>query len=418
MVADNLFSDSYPYSPLPVIVPVNGSTNITLQPSGCDTPLTAAVTRNPAHGSLTPLNNDQTIYTPGNNYSGPDSFEFQVSDACGEAARFIVPITVGVGAAGVFTLVTSNLDYNHLNGMDYSPTENALIVSEYGDSDYGGDNFLQLTTNSNGALAVTNFSGVSGLPDEVKLATEKENTNGFDEGDVYFGNNNNADVGWISADGSQSNLNWSILTNNAVTNTMHIRGGLYVDQTGVFSNDLIALASDGHAAPEVWLVNSNGSPTLLAQIPTQIEAGSGDILEGVISLPDNTNQWGPWAGKILTGDEDYGILYTIDTNGTVTPYDLGIASDDFNIIPTNEDLYVCDYDNSRMLKLSRSLFSNYVGDQLITQEGGVGSIPAELFVVNWDGTNFISREINVSAYAGESEDAIFAPLNLPSQPMQ
>jgi hypothetical protein len=117
-------------------------------------------------------------------------------------------------------------------------------------------------------------------------------------------------------------------------------------------------------------------------------------LEGVISLPNNTNQWGPWAGKILTGDEDYGILYTI------------------------EDLYVCDYYNSRILKLSRSLFSNYVGDLLITQEGGVGSIPAELFVVNWDGTNFISREINVSAYTTESEDATFAPLSLPSQPLQ
>jgi hypothetical protein len=141
-------------------------------------------------------------------------------------------------------------------------------------------------------------------------------------------------------------------------------------------------------------------------------------LAAVISLPNDTNQLGPWAGKILTGDENSRILYTIGTNGTVSPYDLGIASDDFNIIPTNEDLYVCDYGNSRILKLSRSLFSNYVGDLLITQEGGVGSIPAELFVVNWDGTNFISREINVSAYASESEDAVFAPLNLPSQPLQ
>jgi hypothetical protein len=54
-----------------------------------------------------------------------------------------------------------------------------------------------------------------------------------------------------------------------------------------------------------------------------------------------------------------------------------------------------------------------------SQEGGLpNGFPAELFVVNWDGTNFISREINVSAYTGESEDAVFAPLNLPSQPLQ
>ena len=140
------------------------------------------------------------------------------------------------------------------------------------------------------------------------------------------------------------------------------------------------------------------------------------FLEGAISLPNNTNQWGPWAGKILTGDENYGILYTIATNGTVASYDLGFAPENFALIPTNQDLYACDYFSSRIMKLSRTFLTNYVGDLLITQEGGSGSYPPRLFIVNWNGTNFITRAIDASDFGiGQFEGAAFAPLNLPSQ---
>jgi hypothetical protein len=192
-----------------------------------------------------------------------------------------------------------------------------------------------------------------------------------------------------------------------------------VDQTGVFSKNLIAEASDTSGSPPlVWLVNSSGNPTLLAQIEPQIEASTNDILEGLISLPNDTNQWGPWAGKILTGDEDAGILYTIDTNGTVTPYDLGIAPDDFNLIPSNQDLYVLDQGNNspgELFKVSKDLFANYVGKLLISQEG-INTSPG-LFIVSWDGTNFLSLAIDSQAYGiyYPQEDTTFAPLNLPSQ---
>ena len=144
------------------------------------------------------------------------------------------------------------------------------------------------------------------------------------------------------------------------------------------------------------------------------------FLEGVITLPNDTNQWGPWAGKILTGDEDQGILYTIDTNGTVTPYDLGIAPDDFVLIPTNQDLYVCGYSRNSILRLSSSFFTNYISDLLITQEGDYGNYPAGLFIVNCNGTNFVTRSINGNAVTngvGVLEGAAFAPLNLPSRPI-
>lgn len=42
-----------------------------------------------------------------------------------------------------------------------------------------------------------------------------------------------------------------------------------------------------------------------------LEARAG--IQSAISLPNDTNQCCPWAGKILTGDENNAILYTIAT---------------------------------------------------------------------------------------------------------
>lgn len=170
------------------------------------------------------------------------------------------------------------------------------------------------------------------------------------------------------------------------------------------------------------LVNRLGTGNALAHLGTIMKRRIKSVLEGIISLPKNTNQWGPWAGKILTGDEGNGILYAIDTNGTVSPYDLGIEPDHFVLIPANQDLYACEYANVRVIKLSRTFLTNYVGDLLITQEGGSSSYnPSGLFIVNWSGTNFVTQAVYGDAVTngfGQLEDATFAPLNLPSQPIQ
>ena len=422
MVADT-FNNTY-YTPSPAQTPVNTALTITITPrDSCGDATNVVITGHPAHGTLSTLsgNPPQTNYTPTNNFNGIDSFVFQVGNGCGDVASFLAFITVtNSGTGGPFTLVT-NITGGPV-GIDYSPTENVLIVSaNSGDSDFGGDEFVQLGTNGAGALTVTNFSGINGLSayGEVEVATVKQNVNGFTNGNVFFSSGFN--VGWLSGDGTQSNLDWSTLTNNTVINNKLIHGGIYVDQTGIFSNELIVLTGDNNGAPSrVWLANSNGIPTLLAQIEPQIVADPGDNLEGVISLTNNPNQWGPWAGKILTGDENYGILYAIDTNGTVTPYDLGIEPDHFVLIPANQDLYACDY-GGRVIKLSRTFLTNYVGDLLVTQEGGGSSYPTELCIVNWGGTNFVTRAINgnvVTNGIGQFEDTTFSPLNLPSQPIR
>jgi hypothetical protein len=309
-------------------------------------------------------------------------------------------------------------------GIDYHAPANSLIVS-YNYNAGNPYNFARIYTNpvvSNSVL-VTNWSGAHGAGDEVKLATVKVNASGFTNGDIYFGSGNG--IGWVSADGTRSNMNWCVLTNSIVTNALPLRGGLYVDQTGVFSNQLIAVTSDGATSTPkkgVWRVDAQAHPTLLTNLLTA-------HLEGVVTLPNDINRWGPWAGKIVTGDEDkipVPLIYTIDTNGAVAAYDTtaliagGIHPEDFDIIPTNQSLYCVAFNDnvsaSALVKLSKDYFSGYAGDLLITDAGEVVG-PAKLFIIHWDAanTNFVTHRILFTDTSRRFEHVTFAPIDLPTQ---
>ncbi len=311
-------------------------------------------------------------------------------------------------------------------GLDYYAPSNSLIVS-YNYSSGSTYNFARIYTNlvmSNSVVVtnvvVANWSGIHDVLDEVKLATVKTNAAGFTKGDLYFGSNTG--IGWLSANGSVSNLNWCVLTNATETNALLLRGSLCVDQTGVFGNQIIAVTSDSSEVPGnkgVWRVNASHQPTLLANINTP-------HLEGVTTLPNNTTNWGPWAGKIITGDEDAQpnpLIYTIATNGAVTTNDTtaliagGIHPEDFDIIPPNQSLYACDFGANKIVKFSAEYFTNYVGDLLITDAGeNVTPNVAKLFIVHWDAatTNFVTRKILYGS-SSHLEHVTFAPIDLPTQ---
>jgi hypothetical protein len=108
-------------------------------------------------------------------------------------------------------------------------------------------------------------------------------------------------------------------------------------------------------------------------------------------------------------------------NGTVTSFDLGIASEDFTLIPTNSlvetNILYCTStyggkdSNGQVFKLSKTLLTSYAGDLLILQgeplNGGV-----KLFIVHWDGANLIMRRISCND-PYELESARFAPIDIP-----
>ncbi len=326
----------------------------------------------------------------------------------------------------LFTTVTS---ITSPVGIDYHAPSNSLIVS-YNYSSGSPYNFVRLYTNAPSTnLLMTNWSNVSGVSEEVKLATVKKTVNGFTNGEVYFGSDTG--IGKLSANGSVSNLSWCVLTNATVVNPLLLRGSLYVDQTGTFSNQVIAVTSGADVTlgnKGVWRVDAQAHPTLITNINTK-------HLEGVITLTNDVAKWGPWAGKIITGDEDAldqnlnssPVIYTIATNGAVATYyttnmiEGGIHPEDFDMIPANQNLYACDNGNGRLIKLSANYFTNYVGDLLIADAGeNVTPNQGKLFIVHWNAatTNFVTYVIPYlleDGSYGRFEHVTFAPIELPNQ---
>jgi hypothetical protein len=322
-------------------------------------------------------------------------------------------------------------------GIDYSALSNCLVVS-FNFSSGVPRNFAQIFTNIvqtnttvvTNVVVATTWSGIAGLQDEVKLAVVNApagaptNSAGFTNGDIFFGSNTG--IGWMSADGTRSNLNWCILTNSFVTNALLLRGGLCFDQSGVFSNMLIAVTSPGGGVTGqkgIWMVDAQRHPTLLTNIETL-------HLEGVVTVTNNAEQWGPFAGAIITGDEDDHKLYTVRTNGVTTTFfttnfiGSGFDTEDLDLVPSTQSLYACDpdYPNGSgvagaILKIDGSLLTNCVGNLMITQAGESLNAPT-LFVVRWSSvlTNFITRKITYrrpGGAFGHLEHVTFAPIEIP-----
>ena len=258
------------------------------------------------------------------------------------------------------------------------------------------------------------------MVDEIKIAAVKVTSSGVTAGDMYFGTGVAGQIGWASANGSSFNTNWTILPGE----TNLLRGALYVDQTGVFTNDLIAVTG-GKAGEDpgngvlvggaVWLVSQTNA-VKLAQINE--DNGNSLLLEGVLTVPDDPLKYGPWAGKLLAGSEfggQPGRIYAIDPRGTVTIYDLGICDiEDIDLIPSGQHLYALDFHlndetHSTLFKVPAGNFDNFAGDILITQEGG----PPALFVVRWDGGRFVVRKI--LDRDNPIEHVVFAPIDIPGQ---
>ncbi|HVM50115.1 MAG TPA: PEP-CTERM sorting domain-containing protein [Candidatus Acidoferrum sp.] len=301
------------------------------------------------------------------------------------------------------------------NGLDYDPQSQSLVVSE--ETQYPPyHNFLRID-----ASGVNPWLDVSGLWEEVSLAIVKTSANGFTLGDMYFDSSSwpnnqptNPRIGWAS--GGNVVPDWVTLPPPASP-----LGGLYVDQTGVFGGDLIATAGGDEDASgtdgRVWRINSSGQVTLVTN--------TGTPLGGVITVTNDAAPWGPWAGKILTGQGQEWPwpsdpeIYAIDTNGQATTYYLGIEPEHFNFIPANQSFYCVGPDTWnrwQVWKVPASVFTGHVGDLLITGIGDPASGRLGLFMVHWDAgtTNFVIQQIAAPlGLVMDLEEGTFAPIELP-----
>ena len=93
----------------------------------------------------------------------------------------------------------------------------------------------------------------------------------------------------------------------------------------------------------------------------------------------------------------------------------GIHTEDFDLIPPGQDLYISDLTGNRLVQVAADNFTNYVGQLLITDGGDFGGAhhPAKFFAVRWDAakTNFVVKHL--LTYTNDVEHVTFAPIHLP-----
>jgi choice-of-anchor A domain-containing protein/RHS repeat-associated protein len=299
------------------------------------------------------------------------------------------------GSAGTLTFQQISTTFNQPIGIDYyEPTNSVLASVNYPNGQPYNFNRI-LTDGSN-----VQFSNASGFGDEVQMATVRSgNVGGFTVGDLFVGNGLDGQIVRIT-DGGNTVINpWVVLPGS---NHGLLRGALWVDQTGLYGGDLIAVTTTG----EVWRVNSAGVPTFLANVHA--------FLEGVTTVPNDPVRYGPLAGKIVASWEDpnQGGLFTIDPQGNTNFIPLGLNwLENIRLIPANQNFFGVNYGTGRILGVPSSQFTSSVGDLLLAQEFMAGGTSG-LDRLVWDGTTFQVQPFDVSsnsATVAQWEEVTFAP---------
>jgi hypothetical protein len=301
-----------------------------------------------------------------------------------------VAAVVGTSAATAapITLTTISTGFNNPVGIDHHEPTNRLALSV--NYPTGNPRNFELVA-ADGTR--TPFSNLSGLTDEVKIATVRSGPcqGGFTPGELFTGNGQPGQIVRISPTGASAQNPWVTLPGEPGL----MRGSLFQDRYCAFGGDLIVVTTAGN----VWRVTSAGAPTKLASLATH--------LEGVTTLPDDVAQYGPWAGKIVAGAEGQGRIYTIAPGGATQFFALGINPEDFDVIPENQNFYGVNFGGARLMGADAAQFCDVVDDVLVTQESGI------LWRVHWNGQAFEKENV---AQVEQWEHVTFSPASVQEIP--
>ncbi len=295
------------------------------------------------------------------------------------------------------TLTAISTPFSQPIGIDYHEPTNSVVLS----ANYPSGNphtFERIDQDGNH----TPFSGVSGLTDEIKIATARSgNKSGFVAGELFVGNGVDGQIVRIS-DGGNTVVNpWIDLPGNG--NGL-MRGSLYVDHGDLYGGDLIAVTTTG----QVWRIAADGTPTMIA--------GVGVHLEGVVVVPDSVVRYGPLAGKIIAGAEGQGVLYAFDAQGKFEQHMVGVNVEDIDMILPNENFFGVNYGTGQLLGTPAAQLTSMIGDILLTQESHSST---GLYRLKWDGQALVAQEIPItaeSAAVGQWEHVTFAPAGIKEVP--
>jgi hypothetical protein len=320
-----------------------------------------------------------------------DSFE-GVEDWDGDGIPNYID-AVNSGPPPTLDLVAISTPFNSPIGIDFhEPTTSVVLSVNYA---AGGvpQNFDRILLDGSHLP----FSTYSGLTDEVKIATARSgNPAGWEPGTLFTGNGIDGQIVRISADGSVITNPWVDLP---MTGNGLMRGGLYVDRTGIYNGDVIVVTDAG----EVWRINATtGAPMRIA--------ATGVHLEGVITVPDVPVRYGPLSGKIIAGAENEGLLWAFDATGASQTYSLGVNVEDIDLVTVRENFFGVNYGTSRLLGATAKNVEPLIGDILLTQEN-VTAGTSGLFRLQWTGTTLMAVPVPLdpaSATVGQWEHVTFA----------
>jgi hypothetical protein len=226
-------------------------------------------------------------------------------------------------------------------GIDYSQLTGNLITSEFPNGSLVGlfnvDRITGIHTPVANAPAGSIF-------DETKVATVRVkgpacSSQSFPVGTIIAGTGNPGEIIIIPPGGPSTTITLtgpsvSIGPGTTITEKAVLRGGFFQDRfcaggtldlNGVRGTpgDLFVVSGDGDPISgeggNVWRVTPGAVMTHIAQIFKPGQPKVRAHLEGVIVVPNDPDTYGPWAGKIVTGDEDRindGTPVTAIFNGT------------------------------------------------------------------------------------------------------
>jgi hypothetical protein len=320
----------------------------------------------------------------------PDAIEGAGDDDGDGTPNYLDPINDGAPPA--ITLVAITTNFNSPIGIDYHEPTNSVVLSvNYPNGTPSGFERIEFDGTHQP------FSTLSGLTDEVKIATARSgNPAGFTVGDLFVGNGVDGQIVRITDGGATVVNPWVDFPGDG--NGL-MRGSLYIDRTGVFGGDLIAVTTAG----EVWRVTVNAQPTRIASFP-------GVHLEGTIVVPDKPARFGPLAGKLIVGAEEQHLLYAIAPDGTSTTYSLGVDVEDLDLNTGKENFFGVDFGGGRLLGADPSQWGPMVGDVILTQEQVIAGTSG-LFRLAWNGAQVVAQPIPLtaqSATVGHWEHVTFA----------
>ena len=302
-----------------------------------------------------------------------------------------------------FTLTPIAVGFNNPIGIDHHPPTNQVLMSvNYSD---GEPHNLELVA-PNGDR--TTFSTLHGLTDELKIASVRDTIGGFTPGEVFTGNGQPGQIIRISPDGNTIANPWVTLPDE----TGLLRGGLYVDRTGVYEGHLLVCTTAGNVweiDAEGQVVHPSGEAKPLATIPA--------FLEGITAVPDDADSYGPWAGKILVGigggeapGEGNSNLATVDREGHVELYNLHDAEgtqlgvEDIDLIPEEQNFFGVDFGGQTLWGAGPEQFESMVGDILIAQES-----PGYLWHVRFENDQAVATKLTT---VPQWEHVTFSPAGL------